>query len=149
MPRLLVVNGPNLNLIGRREPDIYGTVSLDDINARLSRLASTKEIECDFFQSNSEGELIDYIQREGSNADGLILNGGALTHYSYALRDAISAVDIATVEVHISNIHGREDFRRQSVVAPVCIGQISGLGTRVYELALSYFADIWSSADND
>ena len=149
MPRLLVINGPNLNLLGQREPDIYGTSSLDDINDRLTRLATAHGIDCEFFQSNSEGSLIDFIQREGYGADGLILNAGALTHYSYALRDTISAVDIATIEVHISNIHAREEFRRLSVIAPVCVGQISGLGTRVYELALSYFADLWSESDND
>ena len=148
MPRLLVVNGPNLNLLGQREPEIYGSVSLDDINERLNRLASGAGIECDFFQSNNEGELIDYIQREGYDADGLILNGGALTHYSYALRDAISAVEIDTVEVHISNIYAREEFRHHSVIAPICIGQISGLGTQVYELALSYFADLWSRSES-
>ncbi len=146
MPRLLVVNGPNLNLLGQREQDVYGRVSLDHINERLNRLASGAGIECEFFQSNSEGELIDFIQREGYDADGLILNGGALTHYSYALRDAISAVEIDTVEVHISNIYARDDFRRHSVVAAVCIGQIVGLGTQVYELALSYFADLWSES---
>jgi 3-dehydroquinate dehydratase-2 len=148
MPRLLVVNGPNLNLLGQREPDVYGSVSLDDINERLNRLASGAGIECDFFQSNNEGELIDYIQREGYDADGLILNGGALIHYSYALRDAISAVEIDTVEVHISNIYAREEFRHHSVIAPICIGQISGLGTQVYELALSYFADLWSRSES-
>lgn len=148
MPRLLVVNGPNLNLLGQREPEIYGSVSLDDINERLNRLASGAGIECDFFQSNNEGELIDYIQREGYDADGLILNGGALIHYSYALRDAISAVEIDTVEVHISNIYAREEFRHHSVIAPICIGQISGLGTQVYELALSYFADLWSRSES-
>jgi 3-dehydroquinate dehydratase-2 len=149
MPRLLVVNGPNLNLLGQRETDVYGDGSLEDITERLEQLASEAGIECDFFQSNGEGELIDYLHRECYNADGLILNGGALTHYSYALRDAIASVRIDTVEVHISNIYAREEFRHKSVMSPVCIGLINGLGVYGYELALSYFVNLWSKKNDD
>ena len=141
MPRILVVNGPNLNLVGSREPEVYGSVPFEELNTRLSALAADLKLEISFFQSNHEGALIDYIQKEGPAAHGMILNGGALTHYSYALRDAISAVGILTIEVHMSNIHAREEFRRNSVTAPVCQGQISGFGFYGYAMALSFFAD--------
>jgi len=141
MPRILVVNGPNLNLLGTRETDIYGPITLDDLNERLNNLASELGLELTFFQSNSEGELIDFIQREASNVSGMIINPGAFTHYSYAIRDAIAAVEIETVEVHISNLHQREEFRQKSVVAPVCVGQICGFGPYGYAMALSYFSD--------
>ena len=140
MPTLLVVNGPNLNLLGTREPDIYGHETLDDVNARLLQQAKAFGFSVEFYQSNHEGDLIDFIQREGPGADGLVINPGAFTHYSYAIRDAIAAVAIRAVEVHITNIAAREQFRRESVIAPVCIGQISGLGTDGYSLALSYLA---------
>ncbi len=141
MPRILVVNGPNLNLVGTREPEVYGSVRFEELNSRLSALAADLNLEISFFQSNHEGALIDYIQKEGPSAHGMILNGGALTHYSYALRDVITAVGILTIEVHMSNIHAREDFRRNSVTAPACQGQISGFGFYGYAMALSFFAD--------
>ena len=141
MPRILVVNGPNLNLLGKREPEIYGNSTLEDLNSRLTEFAGELKIELAFFQSNSEGELIDFIQQEGPTADGMIINPGALTHYSHALRDAISSVAIETVEVHLSNIYAREEFRRHSVIAPAVRGQVSGFGFYGYAMALSYFAD--------
>ena len=139
--KILVVNGPNLNLLGKREPDIYGDSSLEDLNDHLKELADDLDMEIIFFQSNSEGEMIDFIHTEGFEADGMVINPGALTHYSYSLRDAISAGGIDTVEVHLSNIHDREEFRDKSVIAPVCLGQITGLGYYSYAMALSFFAD--------
>jgi len=141
MPRILVVNGPNLNLLGRREPEVYGTETLDELNGKLADMARELGIEVSFFQSNSESEIIDYLHKEGFDADGLIINPGAFTHYSYALRDAIAAVEIEAVEVHMSNIYAREEFRRKSVMAPVCTGHLVGFGFYGYAMALSYFAD--------
>jgi 3-dehydroquinate dehydratase-2 len=146
MPRILVVNGPNLNLVGTREPEIYGSVPFEELNQRLTKLAADLKLELMFFQSNHEGALIDFVQKEASSAQGMILNAGALTHYSYALRDVISAVGIETVEVHMSNIHAREEFRRLSVIAPVCQGQITGFGFYGYAMALSFFADTSTEA---
>jgi 3-dehydroquinate dehydratase II len=141
MPRIVVINGPNLNLLGTREPEIYGHESLDSVNERLARMAADMGIEISFFQSNHEGELIDMLQREAAGADGVIMNPGALAHYSHALRDGIAASGARVVEVHISNIYGREAFRQHSVVAPACIGQITGLGVDGYALALRWLAD--------
>lgn len=141
MSKILIVNGPNLNLLGTREPHVYGTSTLDELNNRLAEMASELKIELEFFQSNHEGELIDFLHREAPDADGLIINPGALTHYSYALRDAIAAVGIEAVEVHMSNIYARDEFRRKSVVAPVCQGSMAGFGFYGYAMALSYFAD--------
>jgi 3-dehydroquinate dehydratase-2 len=140
MPRVLVVNGPNLNLLGKREPEIYGTRTLRDLEDEITTEAGRLGLAVTCFQSNSEGALIDFIQQESDKADGLILNAGALSHYSYALRDAVSAAGITTIEVHISNIHAREEFRHRSVLAPVCVGQIVGLGFEGYRLALRWFA---------
>jgi len=141
MPRILVVNGPNLNLLGKREPEVYGTETLDELNGKLADMAKELDIDVSFFQSNSESEIIDYLHKEGFDADGLIINPGALTHYSYALRDAIAAVEIEAVEVHMSNIYAREEFRHKSVMAPVCTGHLVGFGFYGYAMALSYFAD--------
>lgn len=141
MSKILIVNGPNLNLLGTREPHVYGTSTLDELNKRLAEMAGELKIELEFFQSNHEGELIDFLHREAPDADGLIINPGALTHYSYALRDAIAAVGIEAVEVHMSNIYAREEFRRKSVIAPVCQGSMAGFGFYGYAMALSYFAD--------
>lgn len=141
MPRILVVNGPNLNLLGKREPEVYGTETLDELNGKLADMARELGVEVSFFQSNSESEIIDYLHKEGFDAGGLIINPGALTHYSYALRDAIAAVEIEAVEVHMSNIYAREEFRRKSVMAPVCTGHLVGFGFYGYAMALSYFAD--------
>lgn len=144
MAHILIVNGPNLNLLGTREPQTYGTQTLEQINAKLSKIAKRLGLEVKFFQSNSEGEIIDFLHREAATAEGMIINPGALSHYSYAIRDAITSVDIDTVEVHLSNIHSREEFRRLSVIAPVCRGQVTGFGAYGYAMALSYFADAGS-----
>ena len=136
MAKILVLHGPNLNMLGTREPEIYGKTTLEQINDKLRGLAANLESEVEAFQSNSEGELIDIIQKKGAASDGLIVNLGAYTHYSIALRDAIAGLAKATIEVHISNIYAREPFRHMSVTASVCRGMITGLGWRGYLLAL-------------
>lgn len=137
MKKILILNGPNLNRLGKREPHIYGTEKLADLQANLEKLASQLGCELAFKQSNHEGEIIDLIHKaEDRDYAGLIINPGAFTHYSYAIRDAIASVSFPTIEVHISNVHARESFRHQSVISPVTIGQIVGLGTKGYKLAL-------------
>lgn len=140
---VLVLNGPNLNLLGTREPTHYGSTTLDAIIANLRKLGHSFDppVEIVHLQSNHEGELIDAIQRRAHEVIGIVFNPGAFTHYSIALRDAVSAVDVPTVEVHLSNIHAREAFRHHSVIAPVAIGQIAGLGADGYKLALRYLVD--------
>lgn len=134
--RILIINGPNLNRLGLREPEIYGRFTLKDLEELLKKEGETLGLEIDFFQSNSEGEIIDRIQDAKDKYDGIVINPGAYTHYSIAIRDAISGENIPTVEVHISNIYKREEFRRYSLIAPVVIGQISGFGIYGYVLAL-------------
>lgn len=140
--RVFVINGPNLNLLGVREPGVYGSESLEIIETELKQEAARLSIELDCYQSNHEGDIVDTLHRAMSEADGVILNAGALTHYSYALRDAISAIKIPVIEVHMSNIHAREEFRRTSVIAPVCVGSIAGFGKNSYMLALSAIKNI-------
>ena len=138
MKHIAVINGPNLNLLGSREPDKYGDKTLDEINGLVSREAEALGAVCEFFQSNSEGELVTAVQR-ASGADGIIINAGAYTHYSIAIRDAIAASSAPAIEVHISNVHAREEFRRFSAIAPVCLGVIAGFGPNSYILALRAF----------
>lgn len=144
MFKIVIINGPNLNLLGVREPGIYGAQSLETINQELITVAQSIDMELDFFQSNHEGFIIDKIHSCVGRVDALIINPGALTHYSVALRDAIAAVNLPTIEVHLSNIHAREEFRRHSVTAGVCVGQISGFGALSYKLALFAVKDIIS-----
>lgn len=134
--RLLVLNGPNLNRLGLREPTVYGSQTLQDLEAQLQAFAGKNSCELICFQSNHEGELIDKLHHAEGSFDGIVINPGAFTHYSYAIRDAIASITVPVMEVHISNIHKREEFRHTSVTAPVTIGQIVGLGFYGYELAL-------------
>ena len=136
MAKVLVLHGPNLNLLGTREPEIYGSATLADINAMLKKRAEEAGISIDFLQSNHEGVLVDAVQAARGKYNYIIFNAAAFTHYSIALRDAIAAVEVPVIEVHISNIHQREAFRHTSVLAPVALGQICGLGVASYMAAL-------------
>ncbi|MCM1577727.1 MAG: type II 3-dehydroquinate dehydratase [Ruminococcus sp.] len=135
--KILIINGPNLNLLGEREPGTYGSDSYDSVCAEIKEAAAQMGFDkCECFQSNSEGGIIDKIHAARLEFSGIVLNAGAYTHYSYAIRDAIAAVKIPVVEVHMSNIHSREEFRHKSVIAPVCAGQIAGFGKDSYILGV-------------
>jgi 3-dehydroquinate dehydratase II len=136
---LLLVNGPNLNLLGTREPAVYGGETLSEILEDVRRTASRLGCQVIDFQSNHEGAIVDFVQEHASQVDGMIINPGALTHYSIALRDAISGTGIITIEVHLSNVHAREEFRHHSVISPVAAGTIIGLGAHGYHLAVEWF----------
>ena len=140
--RILLINGPNLNTLGEREPDIYGHLTLSDIESRVAERAKELGAEVRAFQSNHEGALVDYLQQEAPAADGIIINGGALTHYGLSLRDALAGAGKPAIEVHISNIYGRERFRRRSVTADVCRGMVTGLGWFGYIAALEALVEI-------
>ncbi len=136
--KIEIINGPNLNLLGKREPEVYGSESFDDYLSKLRK--KYLSIEIGHFQSNVEGELVDQLQKVGFDADGIILNAGAYTHTSVAISDAIAAIQSPVVEVHISNIYSREEFRHKSLISGNCIGMITGLGLKGYELAIEYFS---------
>ncbi len=138
--KIVVVNGPNLNLLGKREPHIYGTQTLNDLNDLVRGRAHELRLEVALFQSNSEGEIIDFLQKEAPGSAGVIINPGAFSHYSLALYDCLQALALPVVEVHISNIHAREEWRSRSVTARAARGVITGLGFTGYELALEYLA---------
>ncbi|SFW63476.1 type II 3-dehydroquinate dehydratase [Chitinophaga sancti] len=135
--KIAIINGPNLNLLGKREPGIYGNEAFEDYFLKLKQLFA--DVELEYFQNNSEGNIIDILHEIGFTYDGILLNAGAYTHYSIAIRDAIAAIKTPVLEIHISNVHAREEFRHKSVIAPVCIGTIAGLGLKGYALGINYF----------
>ncbi len=140
MKKILIINGPNLNMLGTREPEVYGKTTLKDIENEIKTSAEKNKVEVEFFQSNHEGDIVDKICAAKNNFNAIIINPAAYTHTSVAIRDAIAAVEIPTIEVHISNVYSREEFRHNSLIAPVCTGQIAGLGVQGYILALEYFS---------
>ncbi|MDE5558438.1 MAG: type II 3-dehydroquinate dehydratase [Ruminococcus sp.] len=140
--KILVIHGPNLNLLGEREPDVYGNNGIDTLNSNIIDRANEQGLECEIFQSNHEGAIIDKLHSARKNFDGVIINAGAYTHYSYAIRDAISAIKIPCIEVHISNVDARDAFRANSVIAPVCKGTISGFGFGSYYLAIQALSEM-------
>ena len=140
--KILVIHGPNLNLLGEREPGVYGSADIDTLNSNIVDRANVLGLECEIFQSNHEGVIIDKLHAARTAFDGVIINAGAYTHYSYAIRDAIAAIKIPVIEVHISNIDAREEFRANSVIAPVCKGSICGLGFMSYYLAVQAMAEL-------
>jgi 3-dehydroquinate dehydratase-2 len=136
MRKILILHGPNLNLLGQREPDVYGHLALEDINQKLVKAGDELGVNVETFQSNSEGELVDALQKAGSEKDGVVFNPGGYTHTSVALRDAVAAISIPVVEVHISNVFAREEFRHHSIIAPACLGKITGFGWQSYLLGI-------------
>ncbi|HHU92869.1 MAG TPA: type II 3-dehydroquinate dehydratase [Halanaerobiaceae bacterium] len=142
MKEVAVIHGPNLNMLGRREPEIYGYLTLDDLNKKIQEQGEKLKLSLTIFQSNHEGEIVDFIQEGYNKYKGIVINPGGLTHYSIVLRDALVAVKVPVIEVHISNIYQREEFRHHSVIAPVALGQISGLGTDGYLYALEALSKI-------
>lgn len=140
--RFLIINGPNLNNLGKRDPAMYGADSLADLQGRIKARANDLNIDVEFFQSNHEGAIVDYIQTSAPSSDGIVINAGALTHYGLSMRDALADTELPFIEVHLSNIHAREDFRHQSVIAALSKGQIAGLGWQGYTFALEYLTKL-------
>jgi len=140
--KILFLNGPNLNLLGQREPEIYGRTTLADIEAKVREQAARLKVEIDFRQSNLEGELVNWIQQAKGKFNVIVINAAAYTHTSIALRDAIAAGGVPTIEIHLSNVHAREEFRHKSLIAPVCVGQITGFGQKSYVLGLEAAVDV-------
>ena len=136
--KILIINGPNLNNLGRRDPDHYGSVTLPEIESAVTRKAGELNVEVAFFQSNHEGDIVDFIQKSTDESDGVIINAGALTHYGLSMRDALTDARLPIIEVHLSNIHARDEYRRHSVVADMAVGQIAGFGWRGYLYALDF-----------
>lgn len=140
--RVLIINGSNLNFLGKREPEIYGSETLELINSKIKEFGKNYGIEIEFFQSNHEGYIIDKIQESYENVDYLIINPGALTHYGIGIRDAILSTNLKTIEVHLSNVYSREEFRHKSVISDICIGKITGFGSEGYKMALQYLSNL-------
>jgi len=145
--KILVIHGPNLNLLGEREPGIYGNDTYEKLNQDIMAHAESLGAECEIFQSNHEGAIIDRLHQARLDSDGVVINAGAYTHYSYAIRDAIAAIKIPCIEVHISNVHARDEFRKISVIAPVCRASIAGFGRESYTLGMTGLAGILKKAD--
>ncbi|MBQ2580669.1 MAG: type II 3-dehydroquinate dehydratase [Ruminococcus sp.] len=148
MKKIIVIHGPNLNLLGEREPGVYGSESYESINNEIIEHAISKQFHCEIFQSNHEGEIIDTLHLARKSFDGVIINAGAYTHYSYAIRDAIAAINIPVIEVHMSNINARDEFRAKSVIAPVCKGSICGFGKDSYILAVDSLYYMWKAEES-
>lgn len=140
--RVLIINGPNLNFLGKREPKIYGNETLELINNKIKEFGMNHGMDIEFFQSNHEGDIIDKIQESYENVDYLIINPGALTHYGIGIRDAILSTNLKTIEVHLSNVYSREEFRHKSVISDICIGKITGFGSEGYKMALQYLSNL-------
>lgn len=149
MKKILVIHGPNLNLLGEREPGVYGSDSYESINNDIIEHAVSKQFHCEIFQSNHEGEIIDTLHLARKSFDGIVINAGAYTHYSYAIRDAIAAIKIPVVEVHMSNINARDEFRSKSVIAPVCAGSICGFGKDSYILGIDSLYYLWKKEESE
>ncbi len=145
---IYVLNGPNLNLLGQREPEVYGHATLEDVRNRVNTRAAQYELAIEFRQSNTEGELVDWIQEAGANAAGLIINAGAYTHTSVAILDALLATDVPCIEVHLSNVFQREEFRHHSYISVACVGVICGFGVKSYELAVEALAERLDAAES-
>ncbi len=146
--KIMVIQGPNLNMLGTREPRIYGTTTLEEVHNQMKLVANEAKMEIEFFQSNFEGEIVDKIQECYGTSDGIIINPGAFTHTSIAIRDAIAGVGLPVVEVHISNLYRREEFRKENYIAPVCVGSISGFGVGGYHLAMISMIQIFQQIKN-